>query len=149
MERTIVRRLVLLSLAVGLSVSLGALAGCNKKSPPGGPAGTPEANTRDGFQLKVPATRTTLEPGTREEVTISIDRDGNFNQPVDLEFKAPPDVTVEPTKPRFEPNDKEVKVMIEASPDAKPGEASIEVVGKPETGASTSTSIPIEVKAKT
>jgi uncharacterized membrane protein len=135
-------------------------SGCNKESPTGGPAATNDtapstgnadstANNaaRDGFRLEVPSTRTVIDPGTSKEVTITIDRDGNFKEPVALTFQSPAGVTVKPSKERFEPNDKEVVVALEAGADAKPGEASVQVTGKPQTGQTTSVSIPIEVRA--
>jgi uncharacterized membrane protein len=119
--------------------------GCNKESPQGGPAATNTSN-KDGFKLDVPSTRTAIDPGMRKEVTIKINRDGNFKEPVELSFKVPDGVTVQASKTKFEPNDKEVVLTLEASAEAKPGEASIDVTGKPQTGEPTTVSLPIEVR---
>jgi uncharacterized membrane protein len=134
------------ALVLGTFGLLTTQPGCSKESPPGGPAAT-NNSTSDGFKLDVPSTRTVVESGMRKEVTITINRDGNFKEPVDLTFKMPDGVKAEASKTKFEPNDKEVVLTIEASADAKPGEASIDVTGKPQTGSPTTVSIPIEIKA--
>jgi len=150
------------SFALGIAVLL-SQAGCEKESPPGGPAATndttsnatntnPSGTTdtaKDGFKLSVPSTRTVIEPGARTEVAIKISRDGNFKEPVELTFKAPEGVTAQAAKPQFEPNDAEVMLTLEAAADAKPGEASIEVTGTPQTGSPTTVAVPIEVRART
>ena len=149
MKRSVAELIVSLQLLTGLFVPLAVLVGCSTESPKGGPAATSQNGgaNRDGFKLEAPSMRTDIKPGERKEVKLSIDRDGNFNEAVDLEFKAPDGVTVNAFKTRFEPNDKEIKLTIEAAPDAKRGEASIEVVGKPQTGAPTSITIPIEIES--
>ena len=131
-----------LALCLGLLTVIASQIGCSKESPTGGPAATNDANssnststnststtnppsTTDGFRLEVPSLRTALEPGIRKEVTIAIDRDGNFKDPVALTFKTPDGVTATAAKERFESNDKEIVLGLEASADAKPGEASI------------------------
>src|SRR5262245_18119371 len=96
-----------------------ALLGCESKSGPGGPgaAKKPGSTTtqavapKETFKLSVPSTKTDLDRGEQEEVTISIDRGSDFNQKVTLEFTAPQGVTVKPVEAQIPPGENKAKVM--------------------------------------
>jgi hypothetical protein len=151
-------------LMASLFVGIIGLSGCAKESKPGGPGAAPKTDrSYQTTDQSVPPTDTDksvdpasmftlktrgevdLKRGERKEVTVSIDRGAKFNQSVKLQFKAAPGLKITPAEVMMPPDEKEVKVNIEAEADAPGGEASIEVIGVPETGRSTSVRIPVEV----
>jgi hypothetical protein len=102
----------------------------------------------DTFTVQVPAGATNVTQGKREEVTISIDRDGDFNEPVHIKFSAPKGITMVPAETSIKTGETKAKVAIEAAADAPVGRHSITVTGSPQTGASTSVKMDIDVKKK-
>src|SRR5262245_34456125 len=141
-------------LTLGL-VTVAALIGCSHESQRGGPgasgtstAGRGADNRAETFTVAVPSTTTSVAPGQREEVTISIDRGSQFKQPVKLQFKAPPGMKVVPEEAEIQPGDTSTKVFVEATGEGTPGKAYIEVVGVPQSGKSVSVRMPVEIKKK-
>jgi uncharacterized membrane protein len=148
----------------GLSI---ALIGCTQESGPGGPGvsnvprstnpANPErsatttnanvANKADTFTLHVPEINTNVDQGKKEDVTISISRGKQFNQPVKLQFKAPAGLTVTPSDAVIAGNESKVKVSVEAAKNAAAGKTNIQVIAVPESGETVSLQLPVQVKA--
>ena len=148
----------------GLSI---ALIGCTQESGPGGPgvsniprptnpanpdrpATTINANVADKaqtFTLHVPEINTNVDQGKKEDVTISISRGKQFNQPVKLQFKAPAGLTVTPAEPVIAGGQDKIKVSVEASKNAAAGKTNIQVIAVPESGQTVSLQLPVQVKA--
>jgi len=158
-------------LVASLLVAILGLSGCANESKPGGPGAAPRTDrsyqTPDKpapstdkpaassdmdkpvdpastFTLKVRG-EADLKRGERKEVTLTMDRGAKFDQAVKLQFKTPRGLKVTPDEATVLPGEKEVKLTIEAEADTPAGEASIEVIGIPETGRTTSLRIPVEV----
>lgn len=153
-------------------IALGSL-GCARESPKGGPGASPNPTTtsstsRDGdkttttttttatteptdrtqtFSVKVP-TETNVKQGSREEVTVTLNRGSNFKEPVTVKFQAPAGIKVTPDSVTLQGDDAKTKVVVEAMENAAEGHQSITVVGVPKTGQSTSVTMRVDVKKK-
>jgi uncharacterized membrane protein len=130
-------------------------AGCETKSPPGGPGapgpnGTPpRVTTPDNtFQINVPAMETDIKQGESKTVTISISRGTNFDQDVNLEIvNAPQGVTFKFHEATIRAADKESHLTITASENAALGEHKVQIKATPaRSGTATSVDMTIEVK---
>ena len=98
------------------------------------------------FTLKVPEMTTTVRPGKKEEVTISISRGRAFKESVKLQFRAPKGVTITPAEPVIAAGQNKVSVTVQSTKEASVGKTKIEVMAVPESGRSVSLEMPIEVK---
>jgi hypothetical protein len=149
-----------------------AVAGCSQESTPGGPGAssatkmntstttTPTSSTsvtttankpvvtdpNNTFTLKLPEMTTTVRPGKKEEVTISISRGSAFKESVKIQFRAPKGVTITPTDPVIAAGQNKVSVTVQSTKEASVGKTKIEVMAVPESGRSVSLEMPIEVK---
>jgi uncharacterized membrane protein len=149
-----------------------AVAGCSQESTPGGPGAssatkmntstttTPTSSTsvtttankpvvtdpNNTFTLKLPEMTTTVRPGKKEEVTISISRGSAFKESVKIQFRAPKGVTITPTDPVIAAGQNKVSVTVQSTKEAAVGKTKIEVMAVPESGRSVSLEMPIEVK---
>ncbi len=150
-----------------------ALVGCSQESTPGGPGASsatkmntstttaPTSSTsvtttankpvtitdkNKTFTLKVPEMTTTVRPGKKEELTISISRGSAFKESVKIQFRAPKGVTMTPAEPVIPAGQDKVSVTVQSTKDAPVGKTNIEVMAIPESGRSVSLELPIEVK---
>jgi uncharacterized membrane protein len=149
-----------------------ALAGCSQESTPGGPGAssttkmntstttTPTSSTsvtttankpvitdkNNTFTLKVPEMTTTVRPGKKEEVTISISRGSAFKESVKIQFRTPKGVTITPAEPVMPVGQDKVSVTVQSTKEAPAGKTKIEVMAIPESGRSVSLEMPIDVK---
>jgi len=116
-----------------MMVALITLTGCwNTTSNKGG-----IAPTHEQFSISVPSPMT-IKQGITETITISIKRDVDFKQDVQLELKAN-GISVMPTNILVKSGDKpDVKIQITASSDAAIGNYIVSVKGTPEKGQPTS-----------
>ena len=159
-------------------LALLGLVGCNRESPKGGP-GADKANKGDGksttstttgapgttgttstttttnagadtFTIKVPAGNSNVTQGEQKEMTVSVSRQGGFDQDVTLSFKPAADsgVTVTPSSAVAKKGGDDVRVTVKAASDATVGTTNVEVMGTPATGKATSEKMGIEVKKK-
>jgi hypothetical protein len=142
------------ALAFGAAFLIGT-AGCETKSPPGGPGAPgpnesqPRVTTPDNtFRITVPATETDLKQGESKTITIGITRGTNFDQDVKLEIaNNPQGVTFKFDNPSIPASAKETHLTISASADAALGEHTIVIKATPaRTGAGATTEFKIEVK---
>jgi hypothetical protein len=100
------------------------------------------------FSVRVPSVATNITQGKREEVTISINRDGDFDQPVNLKFQAPQGIKIVPAEASIKTGETKTNVFVEAAEDAPVGRHSITVTGSPQTGAATSVKMDVDIKKK-
>ena len=143
------------SLHVAMLVGVLALVGCSRESPKGGPGKTTTTTdsgrtvTReDSFKVQVPTGGTNVTQGKRQEVDISLNRNGDFKQAVKLKFDAPAGLKVVPAEATIKSGDNKTNVFVEAEEGAPVGRHSITVTGIPETGDATSVKMDIDVKKK-
>jgi uncharacterized membrane protein len=130
---------------VAAGLTLGSL-GCNK-SPEGGQTGRNSADEKT-FTVTGPTLETTIKQGEKRAIDLTMDRDDNFTSKVTFSAEEPEGLQVNFPKAMFEPKDGEkVQMMVTAEKDAVPGEKTITVTAKPETGAATSLQVKVEVEA--
>jgi hypothetical protein len=142
----------------GLLVALVVMVGCKRESEKGGPGadsnragkdnrGAEESSADNTFTL-TKLGNLKLEQGQRKEITVNLNRGSEFKQEVNITFKAPPDVKIEPASATIKAGEKEHKFMVEAMPDAKVGDATVEVTGTPATGKTTKVDLTVTVQKK-
>jgi uncharacterized membrane protein len=120
-----------------LVVGLVALVGCNQ-SPTGGTAG-------EEFRLSAPVMPTSIKQGDTQTITLSVNRDRDFQRDVMLNVDAPKGLRAELSDTKVEASDKgDVTMKISADKDAPVGDHMIKVKGTPERGTPTA----VEVKVK-
>lgn len=149
-----------------LAFLVGALAGCSRESNKGGPGavtktehktdGTTTTTTTtsksDGgdrsqtFSVHAPPTSTSLKPGERKEVTVSVSRGNKFDADVMLKFDPPADLKVDPATAVAKKGTDEVKVNVEAKADASPGDKMVHVVGTGAGGPDAHVELKVTVK---
>jgi len=131
------------------ALTLGALVGCNT-SPPGGSTPSVGGKRSSTFNLKAPATATTVQQGATQEVKITVDRGRDFKEDVTLKVEdVPAGLTVDPMQPVVKGADKEdIKLQVTAAADAKPGDYTLRVTGVPAEGVSTPVDFKVTVKEK-
>jgi hypothetical protein len=118
-------------------------------NPPAGGERTPGATDRDHFTVKVPSGNTNVTQGERKEVTVTIDRDGKFDQEVTLKFEPPAGIKVEPASVSIPKGKDEARVTIHATPEAKVGTTNVAVTGTAASGGPPAkVEMGVEVKAK-
>jgi uncharacterized membrane protein len=133
---------------VAAGLTLGSI-GCNK-SPEGGQTGRQTANDNDNektFTVSGPTLETNLKPGEKKAIDLTLNRDDNFTSKVTFTAEEPKGIQVNFPKNMFEPKDGEkVQMMVTAEKDAVPGEKTITITAKPETGSPTSLQVKVEVE---
>ena len=141
-----------------LLVAAMAAMGCGEESEPGGPGADPvpqangngnEMENEDNtFKMTVPSTATDIQAGGSQSVTVSIDREDQFNEAVTLQFTAPQGIQVEPQQHELTAGVDEADVTITVDPTAQPGEHRISVTATPASGQNPVTSeFMVEVEA--
>jgi uncharacterized membrane protein len=104
---------------------------------------------KDTFTVSVPTFSTSIKQGETKAVSISINRDKNFDENVTLQFAGlPKGLTVEPTSPVIKHGDTEAKLMLKSEVDAPLGEFTIKVTGHPTKGADASHDFKVNVAKK-
>lgn len=122
------------------------VAGCNVSTTGGKPG---ESNA--SFKLKGPANtpETSIKRGEPVTKDITIDPEKNFKEDIAFEVKVEPadggvSATVEPTSWKAD-KPKKVELHIKAADDAKEGEYTIHVTGKPAKGNATTVDVKVKV----
>lgn len=124
--------------AVGLFAL--ASAACNR-SPEGG-----HPNTDNSFRLSTAPGDTNIKPGEERNIVVTVKRDSAFTQTVTLKADSPsPKVEARFDKTSVGAGDKEVTLTVKAATDAPKGPHIIKVIGTPQTGATTSLDVRVEV----
>lgn len=115
--------------------------GCNK-SPEGGTPGT-----GDSFTLSGPTMNPSIKQGTKEVVTVTVNRKDDFKKRISFEAQAVPDkVKVTFDKATNAPEDgKEVKLTVDVDKEAVVGEHPFKIVAKPEAGKETALDLKVNV----
>ena len=132
-------------LSTALLVAAMAVIGCGEETEPGGPGADPASPAANGdgddmqneentFTMTVPSTATDIEAGGSESITVSIDREDQFNEAVTLQFTAPQGIRVEPQQHEIAAGIDEADVTITVDPTAQPGEHRISVTATPTSG---------------
>ncbi len=117
-----------------------ASAACNR-SPEGG---TP--NTDNSFRLSTAPGDTNIKPGEERTIVINVNRDSAFTQAVTLKTDSQsPKIEARIDKAKAEAGDKQVTLTVKAAADAPKGPHIIKVIGTPQTGATTSFDVRVEV----
>lgn len=130
-----------------------AITGCDKGVSGGPGVDKPDSEqatvglTEDTFSLDVPMMSTKIAQGESTEVTIGIDRGRNIDQDVTLRFEeVPTGVSVAPENPVITRGEDEVTVDVSATAGAALGDFTVQVTGKPKSGASATNEIKITVE---
>jgi len=146
---------------------LGLLAGCSRESNKGGPGAVTKTETKssdgktttttstsdggnrnDTFSVKVPLTSTGLKPGERKEVTVTVSRGSKFDADVTLKFDPPAGLKVDPPTAVAKKGTDDVRVHVEAMPDAAPGDKLVHVIGTGAGGPDAHVDLKVDVKKK-
>lgn len=91
---------------------------------------------KDSFTLSTPLWTTSLKQGETKAVSISINRDKQFDQDVTLTFDAlPKGVTVEPARAVIKNGETEAKFALKATDEASLGDFDVRATGHPTKGA--------------
>ena len=131
-----------LVLAASAALALTVGIGCNKSSE-GGVSGT-----KDTFKIGAPVMATTIKQGDKQTISVTIDRDSNFQQSVKLDAQAPKGLKVDIDKSTVKSSDpKEVALSISADKDCPLGDHVVKVTGKPDTGNPTTVDVKVTVTA--
>jgi hypothetical protein len=100
----------------------------------------------ESFSVSLPLLSTTLKQGQSETVSISINRDKNFDQDVTLMFgEMPAGVTVAPADPVIKAGETEAQITLTAVADAALGDFTVKVTGHPAKGADTMNDLKLSV----
>jgi len=130
-------------IAIGMTLALATLFGCQTSSPRGG-----SVVEHEGFRIAVPTFDTSVKQGELQTVTVSVQRDSLFKQDVKLNIKAAKGISIDPTSVTIKASDKpDVQLQITAPKDAAIGEYPVVVTGTPETGEPTSVGFTVKVVA--
>lgn len=101
---------------------------------------------KDSFKLGVPRLSTPLMQGESTKLTISISREKQFDEDVELAFgELPMGVTLTPMDPVIKKGDSKAEITISASSEASLGNFSIKVTGHPSMGVDASSEILLTV----
>jgi len=101
------------------------------------------------FTLSVPTFSTTVKQGESKAVSLSINREKNFNEDVTLKFAdLPKGVTIEPASPVIKNGETEAKVMVKSEDDGALGDFKVKVTGHPVKGADATHDFKITVAKK-
>ena len=121
------------ALAIPMGCDRGTSGGPAAKDSPSAPTITRQSE--DTFSLGVPSA--SVNQGESETVTIDISRGRNFGQDVTLTLgELPKGITLSPTNPQIKHGDTDAEFLLTAAPNAALGVFTVEVTGKPNTGAS-------------
>lgn len=114
---------------------------CNK-SPEGGTPGTNQT-----FTITTAPGDTNLKPGEEKTIVLTVRRDNNFTQVVNLKADSQsPKIDARIDKAKMEGSDREVTLTVKAAADAPKGNHVIKVTGTPATsGQPTSLDVKVEV----
>ncbi len=135
------RRAMLVGVVLIVPLGLLTIAGCGKKSQPGG-----EPGTRNEFVLRGPTMTTSLKPGESQDVTIAVDRGKDFKEAVKFKIESPKGIEADVNPSSVQANEKgEVHLKLTAHKDSAVGENSIRVVGIPAVGQSTSLDVKVKI----
>lgn len=137
-------------------LSVAWAGGCTKQSEKGGPGATTTTDVgpaderagrpADTFTISVPAQQTNLAQGSKQDVTVQVNRGSDFKQAVTLKFNAPQGVDVSPTEKTLPPSENKATVTFQATEEASPGMAEVEVTAAPETGKPVSVAMHLDIK---
>ena len=103
---------------------------------------------RDHLTIKVPSGNTNVTQGEQQEVTITVNRNGNFDQEVSLKFDPPAGLKVDPATVTVPKGKDDARVTVHANPDAKVGTTNVQVTGTGGGGPAAKVELGIEVKKK-
>lgn len=93
-----------------------------------------EIAAKDTFTLTVPPL--SLKQGETETISIGVERQKSFNEPVALTFgDLPQGITLAIDEPQLQAGEAEARVTFTASEEASPGDFTIQVTGHPNKGA--------------
>ena len=133
--------------------------GCKRESEKGGPGadnraarttdnrGAEESSAENTFTITKPGD-IKVEQGQRKEMTVKLNPRSEFKQDVKITFKGPADVKIEPSSATIKAGEREHKFMVEAMPDAKVGDAPVQVIGTPATGKTATVDMTVTVQKK-
>ncbi len=131
-----------------------AVTGCDKSST-GGPGATPPKNTTNPattggtFTLTVSDSSIDLVQGEAKAMSVTINRNDNFQQDVTLEFTGlPKGTSVDPARPTVKHGSSEAKFTIKADADAAVGDFTFKMVGRPSKGLDSVTDMDLTVVQK-
>ena len=128
------------AILVVASVAMLAAWGCT--SPEGGQVGD------KGFKIAVPMFGATVQQGETKDVTVSLKRDKDFKQDVNVELTASEGISVEPTRVTVPAEDTpDIHLRITAPKDAALGDYNVHIKGTPQEGQPTSIDLKVKVKA--
>src|SRR5262249_48598959 len=143
-----------------LLIGLVATIGCKRESEKGGPGadsnraprttdnrGAEESSAENTFTITKPGDLK-LEQGQRKAMTVKLNPRSEFKQDVKITFKGPADVKIEPPSATIKAGEKEHKFMVEAMPDAKVGDAAVQVIATPATGKTANVDMTVTVQKK-
>ncbi len=138
-----------------ISAGLLALIGCDSYDHVGGPGATKNTSKpmlgqkAETFSLTVPIMATSIKQGESKKITIGIDRGKNFDQDVKVSFKNVPEgIVIERASFTIKHSDEDAKVTLKAVNNAAVGEFTVQVTGKPSSGADSSSEMKINVNKK-
>lgn len=101
------------------------------------------------FTISVPTFSTSVKQGATKAVSISINRDKNFDEDVTLKFAdLPKGVTIEPSSPVIKHGETEAKLVLTSEAEAATGDFTAKVTGHPTKGADASHDFKISVAKK-
>jgi hypothetical protein len=138
---------------MGLMVAgLVAGLGCNQSTggrPATGAHGGGITGGKEKFTLKGPVTTTTLMQGETRKDELTVSKGAEFKDDITFSVKSKPegvDATVEPKTLKGSEGSGKVEVTLKAADNAKTGEGTVVVEGKPHEGEPAD--IPIKVKVE-
>jgi hypothetical protein len=133
----------LLAVAAAAVLALGPVA-CSNQSPEGGTPGT-----NSTFKLSGPTIKPSIKQGDTETVKVSVNRDKNFHQTVNLDVKAPDKIKADLDRTTVKDGEStDLNLKINPAADAPPGDHTITITGKPESGQSTTLQVTVNVTQK-
>jgi uncharacterized membrane protein len=120
------------------AVALLIATGCNQSNPGG--------QQSQEFKVAGPATEPTIKQGTTQTIELSVNRDKNFKETVQLQADNPPEgIKAKLLQSTVKPGDDgKVSLEITAAKNAPPGEHTITVTATPEKGSKAT--LPVKVK---
>jgi len=122
-------------------VALLVAAGCNQSNTGGQPS--------QEFKIAGPKAEPTIKQGTTQTIELSVNRDKNFQETVQLKAENPPEgITAKLNHSTVKPGDEgKVSLEIKAAEKAPVGEHTITVTGTPDKGSKASLPVKIKVTA--
>lgn len=126
----------------GIAIAAIALAGCSRKSEPGGPGSVrfagekpAGAEAEDIFRIVAPTLPVKIRQGRDTDINIGIQRGRTFDQDVLLKFgDLPKGVAAAPAEPVIRRGQAMTNVRISTSKDTPPGTVTVKIFGNPYKG---------------